>query len=51
MGFFCDEWKYGNVLAIVKRSEVGLYEVRLLFLFGIGMMLASFQICGMMLVC
>ena len=44
---------FSRVLAIVEKSEMGLYEVpKLLFLvcFGMGMMLASFNICGVMLV-
>ena len=41
--------KYGSVLAEVTRSEMGLYEVLgLLFGFGMGMMLASLHMCGMM---
>ena len=40
-----------NVLANVGTSEIGLYEVPMLFLFGFVMikMLASFHICGMMM--
>ena len=44
---------FSRVLAIVEKSEMGLYEVpKLLFLvcFGMGMMLARFNICGVMLV-
>ena len=44
---------FSNALANVETSEIGLYEVpMLLFLFGFGMgiMLANFHMCGMMLV-
>ena len=40
-----------SVLVNVERSEMGLYEVpRLLFDFGMSMMLASLHMCGMILV-
>lgn len=44
---------FSRVLAIGDRRDIGLYEVPMeasLFGFGIGMILASFHICGMVLV-
>ena len=43
---------YSCVFAINERNEMGLYDVPMfmsLFGFGIGMMFASFHVCGMML--
>ena len=43
---------FSSVFAIIERSEMGLYDVHMfmsLFGFGIGMMFASFHVCGMML--
>ena len=40
---------FSRVLAIGDRSDMGLYEVPMegsLFGFGIGIIFASFQICG-----
>ena len=42
---------FSSVLVSVEGSEMGLYEEpKLLFCYGMGMMLASFHMCGMMLV-
>ena len=44
---------FSNVLASVDKREIGLYEVPMLLLLlglGMGIMLASFQVCGIMLV-
>ena len=41
---------FSSVLVITERSEMGLYDVPMFMsLFGIGMMFASFHVCGMML--
>ena len=46
----CGSSIFSSVFAIGESSEIGLYEVpmqRSLFGFGMGIILASFQICGM----
>jgi len=46
----CGNMAFSRVLAIGERSDIGRYEVpRLWSLFGLGMgmILAVFQICGM----
>ena len=43
---------FSSVFSITERSEMRLYPVSIfmfLFGFGIGMMFASFHVCGMML--
>ena len=43
---------FSSVFAITERSEMGLYDVPMfmsLFGFGIGIMFASFHVCGMIL--
>ena len=41
---------FSSVLAITERSELGLYDMPMFMsLFGIGIMFASFHVCGMML--
>ena len=45
-----DVWKYVLVLANVEKTEIGLYEMLLVW-FGMGTMLASsIHTCGMILV-
>ena len=44
---------FSSVFAITERRDLGLYEVPLfmsLFGFGMGTMLANFDMCGIMLV-
>ena len=44
---------FSSVLEIIERRDMGLYEVPLsmsLLDFGIGIMLANFHMCGIMLV-
>ena len=48
----CGRIIFSSILAIGESREMGLYEVPWfgsLFGFGIGMILAVFHICGMML--
>ena len=43
---------FSSVFSITERSEMGVYDVPMfmsLLGFGIGIMLASFHVCGMML--
>ena len=47
----CEEEGSSPVSAITERRDMGLYEVSLSLLgFGMGTMLASFHMCGIMLV-
>lgn len=49
----CGKMIFSSVLAIGDNSEMGLYEediVWSLFGFGMGIILASFHVCGMVFV-